>query len=118
LSAALYHGDQESVVIYRVCGGEAVEIVRREGKDQVCHDFDTRTYGVCKKTEHPGHFSCGSYIEHRCICMPATLNPEELEQREKAFLEENPGWLKEQPGPAPGQVTGTSLMPLKTEQYR
>ena len=72
---------------------EAVEIAKKEGKEQVYHDFDRNTYGVCTKGEHPGHFSCGVHIEHRCICMPAILSPEELARKEKAFLEENPGWV-------------------------
>ena len=72
---------------------EAVEIARKEGKEQVYHDFDTNTFGICTKGERPGHFSCGVHIEHRCICMPATLSPEDLEKKENAFLRENPEWL-------------------------
>ena len=72
---------------------EATETAKKEGKEQVFHDFDKGTYGACKRSEHQGHFSCGRYIEHRCICMPAALSPEELEQKEKAFLGENPDWL-------------------------
>jgi hypothetical protein len=72
---------------------EAREIARKEGKEQVYHDFDTNAYGVCTRTERQGHFSCGRFIEHRCICMPAAMSPEELEQKEKAFLQENPDWL-------------------------
>lgn len=72
---------------------EAVEIARKEGKEQVYHDFDTNSYGICAKGEHPGHFSCGVHIEHRCICMPAIFSPEELAKKEKAFLKENPEWL-------------------------
>ena len=59
---------------------EAVEIARKEGKEQVYHDFDKKTYGICMKNERPGHFSSGCYIEHLCICMSASLSPEELEQ--------------------------------------
>jgi hypothetical protein len=72
---------------------EAVEIARKEGKEQVYHDFDKNTYGTCRNTERPGHFSIGCYIEHRCICMPASLGPEELARKEKEFLSENPDWL-------------------------
>jgi hypothetical protein len=72
---------------------EAVEIARKEGKEQVYHDFDKKTYGICMKNEHPGHFSSGCYVEHLCICMSASLSPEELEQKENTFLSENPDWL-------------------------
>jgi len=72
---------------------EAVELARKEGKEHVYHDFDKKTYGTCRKDERPGHFSSGCYIEHLCICMPASLSPEELEQKENAFLSENPDWL-------------------------
>jgi len=72
---------------------EAVEIARKEGKELVYHDFDKKTYGICMKNERPGHFSSGCYIEHLCICMSASLSPEELEQKELAFLTENPDWL-------------------------
>ncbi len=74
---------------------EAVEIARKEGKEQVYHDFDTNNFGICTPGEHPGHFSCGKLVEHRCICMPANLSPEELAKKEKVFLDENPEWLKE-----------------------
>ncbi|HVP94301.1 MAG TPA: hypothetical protein VMS89_03925 [Methanoregulaceae archaeon] len=74
---------------------EAVETAKKEGREEVFHDFDRNTYGACRKSEHQGHFSCGRYIEHRCICMPVSLSPEELEQKEKAFLEENPDWLRD-----------------------
>lgn len=72
---------------------EARKIAQKEGKEMVFHDYDAGSYGVCVKSDRPGHFSCGRYVEHRCICMPAELNPEELEQKEKKFLEENPEWL-------------------------
>jgi hypothetical protein len=72
---------------------EARENAQKEGKEMVFHDYDAGSYGVCSKTDRPGHFSCGNYVEHRCICMPADLKPEELEQKEKKFLNENPGWL-------------------------
>ncbi len=72
---------------------EAVEIARKDGKEQVYHDFDKNTYGTCMKTERPGHFSSGCYFEHRCICMSAALSPEELERKENEFLYENPDWL-------------------------
>ncbi len=72
---------------------EAVEIAHKEGKEQVYHDFDKKIYGPCMKNERQGHFSSGCYIEHLCICMSASLSPEELEQKEHAFLSENPDWL-------------------------
>jgi hypothetical protein len=36
----------------------------------------------------------GEFVEQRCICMPATHTPEELEEKEKKFLRENPGWTE------------------------
>lgn len=72
---------------------EARELAKKEGKEMVYHDFDTNSYGICLKEDRPGHFSCGSYIEHRCICMPSDVEPEELERKEKKFLNENPDWL-------------------------
>lgn len=44
---------------------EAREIAQKEGKEMVFHDFDSGLYGVCMKADRPGHFSCGSYVEHR-----------------------------------------------------
>jgi hypothetical protein len=73
---------------------EAQEIARKERKEQVFHDFDTGVYGSCMRTDRPGHFSCGRHIEHRCICMPADLSIDELERKERKFLEENPDWLE------------------------
>ena len=72
---------------------EAQECARKEGKEQVYHDFDTDTYGVCSRSERQGHFDCGQFVEHRCICMPASLSAEELAQKENAFLDKNPDWL-------------------------
>jgi hypothetical protein len=74
---------------------EAVEHAKKEGKEQVYHDFDTNTYGTCVRAERQGHFTCGTFVEHRCICMPSGLSPEELARKEKAFLDENPEWLEQ-----------------------
>ena len=71
---------------------EAQECAVREGFPQVYHDFDDRVYGACMLGELQGIFKGGVFIEHRCICMPARLSIEELEAKEKKFLEENPGW--------------------------
>ncbi len=71
---------------------EAREHAAREGLPQVYHDCDDKVYGACGKGEIQGTFKGGIFIEHRCICMPAHLSPEELEAKERKFLEENPGW--------------------------
>ena len=42
--------------------------------------------------ERQGSFKEGTFIEHRCICMPAHLMPEELEAKENKFLRDNPDW--------------------------
>jgi hypothetical protein len=71
---------------------EAKECAVREGLPQVYHDCDDKVYGACRQGELQGRFKDGIFIEHRCICMPAHLSCEELESKEKKFLEENPGW--------------------------
>ena len=71
---------------------EAKECAVREGLPQVYHDCDDKVYGACKQGELQGTFKSGVFFEHRCICMLAHLSAEELEAKEKKFLEENPGW--------------------------
>ena len=71
---------------------EAKECAASEGLPQVYHDCDTDVYGACRPGETQGSFREGIFIEHRCICMPAHLMPEELEAKEKKFLQENPDW--------------------------
>jgi hypothetical protein len=62
---------------------------------QVYHDFDRGCYGACRPEQRQGHFSRGRFVEHHCICMPARFSEEELEEKERKFLEENPGWPEE-----------------------
>lgn len=71
---------------------EARECAVRDGLPQVYHDCDDKVYGACRQGAPQGIFKGGIFIEHRCICMPAHLSAEELEIKEKKFLEENPGW--------------------------
>jgi hypothetical protein len=71
---------------------EAKECAEREGLPQVFHDCDDKLYGACRQGEQQGSFNRGVFIEHRCICMPAHLSEEELTEKEKKFLSENPGW--------------------------
>lgn len=73
---------------------EAREIAKREGQDLVFHNYDTGEYGACSHSQSFGCFVKGEFIEQRCICMPATHTPEELEEKEKKFLRENPGWIE------------------------
>ena len=80
-------------VVWQVHGGRRLKPQKKKAGWKYSMISTGKLYGACRKSEHQGHFSCGRYIEHRCICMPATLTPEELGQKEKAFLEENPGWL-------------------------
>lgn len=71
---------------------EAKECALRENLPHVFHDCDTNTYGACREGESQGEFKGGVFIEHRCICMPAHLPCEELEEKEQKFLSENPDW--------------------------
>ena len=71
---------------------EARECALQEGLPQVYHDCDARIYGACREGEKQGSFKEGIFSEHRCICMPAHLSHEELEEKEKKFLSENPDW--------------------------
>ena len=71
---------------------EAKECARRENLPIVYHDCDTNAFGACRKGEIQGVFKGGAFIEHRCICMPARLSAEELEEKEKKFRKENPDW--------------------------
>jgi len=71
---------------------EAKECAVRENLPQVYHDCDDNVYGACRQGEPQGIFKGSVFVEHRCICMPAHLSTEELEIKEKRFLEENPGW--------------------------
>jgi hypothetical protein len=71
---------------------EAKECAERDRLPQVFHDCDNETYGACRQGEQQGCFKGGIFIEHRCICMPANLSEEELTEKEKKFLSENPDW--------------------------
>jgi len=71
---------------------EARECAASEGLPQVYHNWDAETYGACRAGEQQGVFKAGMFIEHRCICMPASLSAEELETRERKFREDNPDW--------------------------
>jgi len=69
---------------------EACAAARKAGLPQVYHDCDADTYGACREGEPQGSFKNGVFIEHRCICMPAHLSPEDLAEKEKKFRAENP----------------------------
>ncbi|MDD1693283.1 MAG: hypothetical protein LUQ71_01015 [Methanoregula sp.] len=71
---------------------EAKECATREGLPQVYHDCDDNVYGACMAGESQGSFKGGIFFEHRCICMPAQLSADELEEKERKFRSENPGW--------------------------
>jgi len=71
---------------------EAKECAAREGLPHVYHDCDADVYGACRQDERQGSFRNGVFVEHRCICMPANINAEELEEKEKKFLRDNPDW--------------------------
>lgn len=71
---------------------EAKECALKEGLPQVYHDCDDDTYGACRDDETQGSFEGGVFLEHRCICMPASLSAEDLLKKETRFREENPGW--------------------------
>ena len=71
---------------------EAKECAVREGLPQVYHDCDDNVYGACREGEPQGSFRGGAFMEHRCICMPSHLSADELEEKEKKFLSENPDW--------------------------
>ncbi|MDD1672840.1 MAG: hypothetical protein LUP99_00325 [Methanomicrobiales archaeon] len=68
----------------------AKDTAEREGKELVFHDLDTGEYGACSRSQTFGSFKGGLFIEHRCICMPAKLTADELEEKERVFLEDNP----------------------------
>jgi hypothetical protein len=71
---------------------EAKEEAVKAGLPQVYHDCDADCFGACGQGEQQGTFNGGVFVEHRCICMPAHLSPEELEIKEKKFRLENPDW--------------------------
>ena len=71
---------------------EAKDCAAHEGLAHVYHDCDADVYGACRPGETQGTFKNGVFMEHRCICMPADLMPEELEEKEKKFLRDNPYW--------------------------
>jgi hypothetical protein len=73
---------------------EGKDCAEREGKELVFHNFDTGEYGTCSPSDRFGCFEKGKFIEQRCICMPATLSVDEMEQKERKFLEENPEWAE------------------------
>ena len=71
---------------------EARKCAAENGLPQVYHDCDDNVYGACGAGERQGSFKAGVFIEHRCLCMPAHLSPEELEEKERKFRQENPDW--------------------------
>lgn len=75
-----------------VSWSEAKECAVRENLPRVYHDCDTGSFGACRDGESQGSFKGGVFLEHRCICMPAHLSAEELEEKERKFRSENPDW--------------------------
>lgn len=71
---------------------EAKECAEHDQLPRVYHDCDDEVYGACREGEQQGSFRGGVFVEHRCICMPASLSPEELEDKEMKFRKENPDW--------------------------
>ena len=71
---------------------EALALAKEKNLPQVYHDCDADTYGACRTGEPQGSFKAGVFIEHRCICIPAHLSPEELAEKERKFRAENPDW--------------------------
>jgi hypothetical protein len=71
---------------------DAKECARKEALPQVYHDCDANTYGACNQGERQGSFKGGVFTEHRCLCMPAHLTAEEIKEKERKFLAENPDW--------------------------
>jgi hypothetical protein len=71
---------------------EAKECADRNRLPQVFHDCDDNIFGACGQGEQQGSFKGGVFIEHRCICMPSHLSADELEEKERKFLRENPDW--------------------------
>ena len=72
---------------------EAKESADRKGLTQVYHDCDDNIYGACgARVSGRDHSKAGIFIEHRCLCMPARLSCEELEEKERKFRQENPDW--------------------------
>jgi hypothetical protein len=71
---------------------EAKECAAHEKLPQVFHDCDEDLYGACGAGERQGRFKGGVFLEHRAICMPASMSADELEEKEKKFLRENPDW--------------------------
>jgi hypothetical protein len=48
--------------------------------------------GHANPERHRDHSKKGIFIEHRCICLPSYLIPEEPKAKEKKFLKDNPDW--------------------------
>jgi hypothetical protein len=71
---------------------EAKECAGKEGLPLVFHDCDAEIYGACRMGDQQGSFKGGIFTEHRFICMPSNLTPEELAEKERKFFEENPDW--------------------------
>jgi hypothetical protein len=71
---------------------EAKECAKRERLPLVFHDCDAGTYGACHIGEQQGTFKGGVFNGHRCICMSSDLTAEDLAEKERKFLEENPDW--------------------------
>lgn len=69
---------------------EAKEIAEREGMELVFHDLDTDSYGACRRGERQGAFSCGKFVEHRTIALVADQTVNEIVEKERRFMEENP----------------------------
>jgi hypothetical protein len=73
---------------------EAKKEAERGEEELVFHNFDTGEYGSCSRSREFGCFEKGKFVQQRCICIPAKFSAEELEQKEKKFLDENPGWAE------------------------
>lgn len=68
----------------------AKEEAAKDSSPLVYHDLERGTYGACRREDDCGHFTCGQFVAHKAICMKADQSPEEMTEKETAFLATHP----------------------------
>ena len=71
---------------------EAKELAAEKNRPCVYHNRESGEYGACTPEGKRRRAVSSEGFRDDCVCFPAGMNPEEMEVRERLFLEGDPGW--------------------------
>lgn len=71
---------------------EAKDVAAQENRPCVYHNHLSGEYGACTPESRRRRITEFTGFQEACICMPARLSTEEMEEKERRFLEGNPDW--------------------------